>query len=118
MARHNEVGKRGEALAAAFLQAHGYTILHCNWRHAQYEIDIIAVKDTVLHIVEVKSRSSKAFGLPEETVTKKKFQSLLQAADEFLFQHPEYRHVQYDVLAITALKNHPPEFFFIEDVYL
>jgi len=118
MARHNDIGKRGEVLAAAYLTDRGYRILHTNWRHAPYEIDIIALKDDVLHFVEVKSRSSKNFGLPEDAVTKKKFQSLLQAADEFLFQHPQYRHVQYDVLSITTLKNQSPEFFLIEDVYL
>lgn len=118
MARHNDVGKQGEALAVMFLTARGYSILHCNWRHTHYEIDIIALKDGVLHFVEVKSRSSKKFGLPEDAVTKKKFQSLLQAADEFLFQYPQYRHVQYDVLAISTLKNSAPEFFLIEDVYL
>lgn len=118
MARHNEIGKAGEALAALYLTAQGYTLLHCNWRHSHYEIDIIALKNGVLHFVEVKCRSSKAFGLPEDGVTKKKFQSLLQAADEFLFQHPEYRHVQYDILSITTSKNEAPEFFFIEDVYM
>lgn len=118
MARHNEFGKTGEVLAADYLQQRGYTILHQNWRHSHYELDIIALKEKVLHFVEVKSRSSKAFGLPEESVTKKKFQSLLQAADEFLFQHPEYRHVQYDILSITTFKNSAPEFFLIEDVWL
>ena len=118
MARHNEFGKQGEALAAAYLTRHGYTILHCNWRYKNYEIDIIAQKGPRLHIVEVKSRSSKSFGLPEDGVTKKKFESLLQAADEFLFQHPQYRHVQYDILAITTSSENPPAYFLIEDVYL
>jgi|SRR5215217_2251376 len=118
MARHNEIGKKGEILAATYLTQNGFTIQHCNWRHSHYEIDIIATKGTVLHFVEVKSRSSKNFGLPEESVTRKKFQSLLQAADEFLFQHPEYRHVQYDILSISTEKNKAPEFFLIEDVYM
>jgi putative endonuclease len=118
MARHNDVGKQGEALAAAYITAQGYTILHCNWRHSYYEIDIIALKNEVLHFVEVKSRSSISFGHPEDRVTKKKFDRLLQAADEFLFQHPQYRHVQYDILSITTSKNKAPEFFLIEDVYL
>jgi len=118
MARHNDVGKQGEALAAAYLTKQGYTILHCNWRYKNYELDIIAQKENVLHFVEVKSRSTKTFGLPEDGVTKKKFQRLLQAADEFLFQHPQYRHVQYDILAITTSSENPPAYFLIEDVYL
>ena len=72
----------------------------------------------MLHFVEVKIRSSKTFGPPEAAVTKKKFQRLMQAADEFLFRHPQYRHVRYDVLAINCYKNEPVEFLLIEDVYL
>jgi putative endonuclease len=67
--------------------------------------------------VEVKSRSTKNYGLPEDSVTRKKFNNLLQAADEFLFQHPEYRHVQYDILSISTAQGKAPEYFLIEDVY-
>ena len=118
MALHNLLGKTGEDLAAAYLKARGYQLLHRNWRHSHYEIDIIALKGNILHFVEVKMRSSKVFGLPEEAVTKKKFQSLLQAADEFLHLHPQYRHVQYDILAINKHKHEAPAYFLIEDVYL
>lgn len=115
---HNSFGKAGEELGAQYLTEKGFTILYKNWRHSHYEIDIIAVKNNVLHFVEVKIRSSVKFGLPEESVTRKKFQNLLSGADEFLFQHPEYRHVQYDILAISRFKKKPIEFFMIEDVYL
>ena len=118
MAQHNQLGKKGEDLAAAYLTTHGYEILHRNWRHSHYEIDIIALKGKTLHFVEVKIRSSARFGLPEENVTRKKFQSLQNAADEFLFQHPQYRHVQYDILSISTYKNQKTEFFLIEDVWL
>ena len=118
MAMYNKLGTKGEELAADHLQKHGYTILHKNWRHSHYEIDIIAEKENKLHFIEVKIRSSKNFGHPEENVTKKKFQSLLNAADEFLFQNQQYRHVQYDIIAINTYKDKSPEFFLIEDVYL
>jgi putative endonuclease len=118
MARHIRLGKDGEQMAERHLIEKGYVILHRNWRHSHYEIDIIALKGRVLHFVEVKIRSSKIFGLPEEAVTKKKFRFLQNAADEFLFQHPQYRHVQYDVLAITIFKDQPVDYFLIEDVYL
>lgn len=118
MAVHNQLGKRGEQMAEVYLVQQGYSILYRNWRHSHYEIDLIALKDEVLHFVEVKLRSSKKFGLPEQNVKKKKFQSLLHAADEFLFQNQQYRHVQYDILSINASANREPEFFLIEDVYL
>jgi len=118
MALHNTLGKKGEDLAATYLADSGYQLLHRNWRYSHYEIDIIALKGAILHFIEVKMRSSKQYGFPEEAVTKKKFQSLLNAADEFLHQHPQYRHVQYDILSINQYRDQPPEYFLIEDVYL
>ncbi len=49
MAGHLQFGKNGEQLAAAFLEQQEYTILHRNWRHSHYEIDIVALKKEVLH---------------------------------------------------------------------
>ena len=59
----------------------------------------------------------KSFGMPEENVTKKKFRFLTLAAEEFLFQHPEYKQVQFDILSIN-ITGAEKEFFFIEDVFL
>lgn len=118
MAGHIRLGQSGEQLAAEFLLSKGYHILHRNWRHSRYEIDIIAEKNGVLHIVEVKIRSSRRYGLPEQNVKHKKFRSLLEAADEFLYRHPEFRHVQFDIVAIRLFANEAPEYFLIEDVYL
>lgn len=118
MASHNDLGKEGEDLAVSWLQEKGYAILHRNWRHSYHEIDIIAVKNDKLHIIEVKTRKGNRYGHPEESVTKKKFKHLQRAADEFLFHHPGYKWLQYDVLAITLFGDKDPEFFLLEDVYL
>jgi putative endonuclease len=118
MALHLELGKKGEQMAEQYLIQKGFTVLHRNWRHAKYEVDLIALKGPVLHFIEVKLRSSKDFGPPEKKVTKKKFRNLLMAADEFLFQHLQYRHVQFDILAINLQKDGEPNLLFIEDVYL
>lgn len=117
MARHNETGKKGELLAAAWLKGHGYEILHVNWRHSHYEIDIIASQHGTLHFIEVKTRNNTMFGHPEESVSKKKFTRVMNAAEEFLFKYPAWKTVQYDVLSITKLRNQPVEYFLIEDVY-
>jgi Holliday junction resolvase-like predicted endonuclease len=50
-----QTGKLGEALAAAYLQNMGYTLLDLNWRHHHWELDIIAANANTLHFVEVKS---------------------------------------------------------------
>ena len=119
MASHNKLGKDGEELAAAWLKEKGYEVLHRNWRHSHYEIDFIAVKNKMLHIIEVKSRQHSIFGgFPEDSVTKKKFKNLQKAADEFLFQNQQYRHIQFDILSIVLNPGKEPEFFLIEDVFL
>ena len=61
MAEHNDLGKFGEELAVEFLQKNGYTILETNWTFQKAEIDILAQKDTILAVVEVKTRSSIEF---------------------------------------------------------
>ena len=77
MAKHTDTGKVGEELAVNYFSQNGYVILHKNWRHSHWEVDIIATKDNLLHFIEVKTRTTKKFGLPEESVTKKKIQNLL-----------------------------------------
>lgn len=112
------MGKLGEQLAGDYLAERGYAILHRNWRRGRYEIDIIAMKNEVLHFVEVKTRASNVYGFPEENVTKKKIRHLLLAADEFLYLHPDYHHIQFDVLSINKWYDQPAEYLLIEDVYL
>lgn len=118
MATHNDVGKAGEEQATAWLMEKGYTILHRNWRHSHYEIDIIATKGKFLHFIEVKARNYTPYDYPESSVTKKKFKNLQKAADEFLFQHPGHKWIQYNILAITFHANKEDEYFLIEDVFL
>jgi putative endonuclease len=118
MPPHIELGKKGEELAAGWLTSNGYTILHRNWRHGRYEVDIIASKQDVIHIIEVKCRQSTAFGPPEASVNRRKIEHLLQAASAWLYRYPGHTRVQYDVLAITLRQKAEPEYFMIGDVYL
>jgi putative endonuclease len=118
LSKHQDTGKKGEALAVHYLQKNGFAILYQNWRHSRYEVDIIASKETVLHFIEVKTRSSLQFGTPEASVDTKKIKNLLKASEEFQHQHPGWKRVQFDVLAILLGTDCTEEYFFIEDVYL
>lgn len=119
MASHNETGKAGEEQAAQWLAKNGYEIVHRNWRHSHYEIDIVAKKGKFLHFIEVKARkSSPVGGHPEDSVGKKKFKNLQRAADEYLFLNPGHRWIQYDILSITFHPDKETEYFLIEDVFL
>ncbi len=117
MAKHNQTGKEGEAMALAWLQVHGYTILHQNWRHGNWEVDFITSKENRLHIIEVKTRTSRVFGYPEENMGPKKMQYLINAAEQYLYLFPQWRQLQFDILAIS-ITGKEVEYFLIEDVYL
>ena len=66
MARHNELGIKGEEAATAFLKDKGYRILERNWRMHRHEIDIVAEDDEYIVFVEVKTRTSREWGDPED----------------------------------------------------
>ncbi len=115
---HNKTtGNKGEDLAAEWLIARGYTILARNWRFRYCEVDIIASKGNRLYLFEIKTRTSDRFGPPEESISFQKMDCLKIAAEEYQFQFPEWKYVQFNVLAITMLYNKPVEYFLIEDVY-
>ena len=69
MAEHNDIGKKGEELAAEYLQEKGYCILERNWTNmGRKELDIIATKDDVVAFVEVKTRRSGSATTPLSAV--------------------------------------------------
>lgn len=116
MAKHLETGKQGEELAAEWLLAQGFELLHRNWKYSYFELDIIATKEHVLHFIEVKTRTTDTYGYPEEGVTAKKLERLMNAGEEFLHQYPGWKRIQYDILSIRLHRYKVPEFFFLEDV--
>jgi putative endonuclease len=100
MAEHNELGKLGEELAVEFLRKNGYEILETNWTFQKAEIDIIAKKENILAIVEVKTRSSIEFGLPQDFVKPKKIQLLVKAVDAYVIEKDLDIDVRFDIIAI------------------
>jgi len=100
MAAHNELGKLGEDLAVDYLIKNGYTILDTNWTFQKAEIDIIAQIENTLAIVEVKTRSSLEFGLPQDFVKPKKIQLLVKAVDAYINTKNLDLDVRFDIIAI------------------
>jgi putative endonuclease len=100
MAAHNELGKLGEDLAIEYLQENGYEILETNWTFQKAEIDIIAMKEGILAVVEVKTRSSLEFGLPQDFVKPKKIQLLVKAVNAYVNRKKLDIDVRFDIIAI------------------
>lgn len=103
MAAKDELGKRGEKIAAAFLEDAGFEIIGRNWRCPQGEIDLIAREGGELVFVEVKTRSSTAFGHPLEAITVQKLARLRRLAQSWCEAHPgAYRGIRIDAVAVLA----------------
>nr|WP_315145127.1 YraN family protein [uncultured Flavobacterium sp.] len=100
MAEHNDLGKLGEEMAVEFLQKNGYEILETNWTFQKAEVDIIAKKENILAIIEVKTRSSLDFGLPQDFVKPKKIQLLVKAVNEYVISNDLDIEVRFDIIAV------------------
>ena len=87
--RNRTFGDFGERVAASHLESHGYTILERNWSTRVGEIDLIASRGDDLVFVEVRSRKGRDFGAPEESITGRKRQHLLDTIGFYLEQHPD-----------------------------
>ena len=99
------LGIKGEGIAASYLEKiQGYKILHRNYRCVFGEMDIVAKDHDVLSFVEVKTRGSEEFGLPQESVNKKKQHQLSKVALEFLNRYKvHHMKARFDVVAVYLL---------------
>lgn len=101
------LGERGEAFAASYLEQQGYEILAHNWNlHYGCEIDIIARKDNVLHFVEVKTRSTDRYGMPELAITKEKIQHMMKAVRAYCNRY-QIRGIECHLDGIGVLFENP-----------
>jgi len=114
---NQEVGRVGEDLAAEFLAQQGYTILNRNWRAAtgstrqsgerrnQGELDMVALDGNKLVAVEVKTRTTVAYGDPAEAFTPAKVTRLKKLLGQWLAEHrgtvPRFKEIRLDAIAIV-----------------
>lgn len=109
MARKDELGRSGEQLAVDHLTAIGYTILDRNWRCSMGELDIVALDGATTVMVEVKTRSSVAFGHPLDAVTPRKLARLRRLAGAWCEAHARdtvsggsARPIRIDVIGVVS----------------
>ena len=102
MATHNETGKAGELAARRLLETKGYLVLEANWRFHRAEVDLIAKDGKILVFVEVKTRSSDAFGKPEAFVDARKQRFLTEAASAYMEQIGHDWEIRFDIISVLA----------------
>lgn len=105
MAKHNDIGTRGEEIAVEYLAGKGYLVKERNWRFGKNEIDIIAVQGNELVIVEVKTRSSRYLLEPFLAVTKTKQRLLIRAANAYVRRVNYCGDVRFDVVSIILFPD-------------
>lgn len=118
MAAKDALGRRGEEIAARYLASRGLAIVERNWRCPQGEIDVIARDGGELVFVEVKTRSSVAFGHPLESVTPVKLARLRRLAAAWCEAHPGgHDRIRIDVIAVIAHRAGEVEIEHLERVF-
>ena len=106
MAAKDALGRRGEAIAARHLIQRGLTIVERNWRCPQGEIDLVARDGAELVFVEVKTRSSVAYGHPLEAITPVKLARLRRLAGAWCLAHPaDPSRIRIDAVAVIAPRD-------------
>jgi putative endonuclease len=113
--KHNQrVGKWGEWIAEEYLKEKGCAIVERNARTPFGEIDIVARQGDITHFVEVKTRTSNTMGLPEESITPRKRQHMLDAAEHYAAEH-EIDHWQIDVISVEGKPGNEPKITYFEN---
>lgn len=97
-----EFGKIGEQMTAKYLTDKGYLILEHNYRRGHLEIDLIALDEDELVIVEVKSRAYDNILQPEDAVDHKKRQALIRLANEYVKTHNRKENVRFDIVTVVS----------------
>lgn len=105
----SDMGKRGEELAAAYLESKGYTVLDRNYFFQRAEVDIVARGDDCIVFAEVKFRSGTDFGRPEESVSRAKIRNIYKAAEAWIHERKmDGAPVRFDVVAIVQAEGEAP----------
>jgi len=117
LAEHNDIGKLGEEQAQAYLSSQAYKIRHTNWRTGKLELDIVAEKEGMLVVVEVKTRSTDYFEHPEEAITTKKMKNIVNAAHDYIFQFDWQGETRFDIISVIP-RGQSFQIEHIEDAFL
>lgn len=117
MAIHNDTGKAGEQVAVQFIEQKGYEILDENWTYGKCEVDIVAFKSNTIIFIEVKTRSSAAFGMPEDFVKPAKQRQLEKAAQAYIEIMDHKGEIRFDIVAVLLTKDNQFKINHIEDAF-
>lgn len=100
MAEHNELGRKGEERAVAYLEKKGHRIIEKNWSFSGYEIDIVSEHEEFIVFVEVKTRTSSQWGDPGDFIDEHRMRRMIRAASHYLKINRIDKPTRFDIVAI------------------
>ncbi len=112
------LGKKGENTAVSWLKNAGYKVRDTRWHCGHLELDIVAEKDGMLIVVEVKTRSSEDFGEPEEAVNDRKIRRIINATDGYIRFYKLDMPVRFDIMSIISKADGTFKIEHIEDAFM
>ncbi len=102
MAKHNDVGSWGEIVAQRYLLLHGYHVRDVDWRCGHRDLDIVAEKLGFIVFVEVKTRTSDDFAMPEDAIDRDKIRNLLATGNAYMGMYKLDLPCQFDVITVVG----------------
>lgn len=101
-----QIGQIGEDRACRYLIDNGYSILYTNWRYKRLEVDIICTDpNNILVFVEVKTRSTKMFGDPQDFVNESKQRNLINAAEAYCHEFNHQGEIRFDIIGLVMVNQ-------------
>lgn len=114
---NQEIGNIGENAAANLLIEKGYKILECNYRISHLEVDIIALKDDVVAIVEVKTRAVNYLVSPQEAVNYQKQKYIVSTANTYMRRFRRTEEARLDVITVLHKNGTAVEVEHVDNAY-
>ena len=114
---NREIGIWGEETAIKFLRGGGYQILERNWKFSYAEIDIICKFQNILVFVEVKTRSYDYYGQPEDFLSDRQKEQIVDAATQYMREVQYEWAFRFDVIAILRQNSKAFEIKHFEDAF-
>ena len=116
MQTKSQIGKQGEQIAMEYLRRQGFLIADVNWRSGRYEIDIVAQRAGITHIIEVKTRRAGSLLQPEQTINSTKVAALHKAAAAYIAQNRIVGEIEFDLVAIDIFPDQSFDIRFIPNI--
>lgn len=117
MQTKKDIGNLGEDFTARYLEAKGCEILARNYFIRGGELDIVAKKGSIIHVVEVKTRKPHPLATGEQAITPKKIARIVKAANAFLIANELDLTCVFDVAIVEANNGKITDFKYIQRAF-